>query len=63
MLTKCSVCGSYDVSFYETIEAAYYCDGCMREQGWYDSCIETSFRQGYEDWCHRGYWLESQADA
>lgn len=59
MLTKCAVCGSYDVEFYETIGNRYYCDGCFRESGFYETCLDTTFVNGTDLWCAHGYWLES----
>jgi hypothetical protein len=60
MLTKCVDCGSYDVEFYETLGANYYCDDCFRTQEWYDTCLDTRFNVSTEEWCSRGYWLEPQ---
>ena len=60
MLTKCVGCGSYDVSFYETLGASYYCDECLREKEWYDVCLDTMFDQQMDTWCSHGYWLEPQ---
>jgi len=60
MLTKCDVCGSYDVVFYETLTGQYYCDSCFREQEWHEMCIETKFDTGQDTWCGNGYWLEPQ---
>ena len=59
MLTKCAVCGSYDVEFYETLDAQHYCDGCLREQPWYEMCLYTRFNTAGDVWCDKGYWLAS----
>jgi len=61
MLTKCTICGSYDVEFYETLAASYYCDECFRSQDWYETCLNTTFDTSDGQWCSNGYWVESES--